>query len=258
MTRSADRTRPSRRAILGATSGLLALSAGCIADEAPALEGDDDGTNDEGGSGSDGDTEDEEKTDSEDDDDEDDETDVAKDVDYETQSVTHTDVPTDPEVDLLLDSVDAEDWLTVRGLGDEDTLDEFASETSFEESVLVALEAEARNLCYEMVLDELDVDDSSIELSAAVIDESTPETSCGQQVTGVGKLVRVFPTDGSISELSATITDQDGVEHGYGMGIAEETDEGAESDSGGESGSEVDDEANDDPADDGEHEDGTE
>ncbi|WP_265111472.1 hypothetical protein [Halosolutus halophilus] len=228
MTRSSDRSGRSRRSVLCTTTALFALTAGCIADEGSRSDtgGDDtDGTDDEPGAGGEDETDDDGNGDDGDDGDEESEQTV-----YETQSLTHTELPADPDVDTHFDRDAAEQWLADRDLTADEAVTEFVDETSFEESVLVSLEASAPDLCHELVLDEVTVGEESIDVTARVSDESASDEFCAQQETAVGQLVRATPTGDGGSELSATIVDRDGTEHGFGMGFDSSEGSASESD----------------------------
>ena len=195
--------RRSRRAVLASATGLAVFAAGCLSDEEPTLADEESESNDGGG-------EDDEDVDAE-------ESDDATTLEtYETAFATHPELPAEPDARLHTDREDAVDWLADRRLDTDEAADELIDETPFEESVLVSIEASARNLCYELVLDEIDVDDGTLDIDASVIDESTPEQACAQQVTAVSLLASVTPADGVIDELSATVVDQDGTEHSVG------------------------------------------
>ncbi|MFC4544711.1 hypothetical protein ACFO5R_22515 [Halosolutus amylolyticus] len=238
MTRPSDRSGRSRRSVLGATTALFALTAGCIADEGPASDsGDDTDDTDDPDTGEnetdeekDGDGEDGENGDSD-----------AESERYETQSLTYPEMPDEPDVEIHFDRDDVEEWLADRTPSDDEAVSDFVDETSFEESVLVSLEASAPDLCHELVIDEVTVGEESIDVTARVSDESGPDEACAQQLTAVGQLVRATPTGDELSELSATIVDQDGTEHGFGMGFDSDEGTASESRSVSESGSDGDD-----------------
>ncbi|WP_247000316.1 hypothetical protein [Halosolutus gelatinilyticus] len=202
-------SRRSRRDVLCATTGVLALTAGCLAENDPQASDDtDNGSKDgdgqsESGDGGDGESEDGSES----------EFDA-----YETQQFSSPDVPTEPDVAMHLDREDAEAWLAERDL-DEESLTEFVTETSFDESMLVALEADAPTPCYALVLDGIALEDETLTIDAAVRDESADDEMCAQQETTVGLLVRATPPGGPVNELSATIVDRNGTEHGFGVGV---------------------------------------
>ncbi len=242
-------TRPSRRTLLSSTAGLLALSAGCIADgtdESP--DEDDEGadpTEDDPGSDDDG-TED-----------------LPGEVtDYETQAYQY---PTESEtttVDLVREADDATEWLETRALSDADPLADFVDDTDFETSILVSLESEAPNPCYDLVLESIDVrpiedgetddgnetdegsktddgsetegDDASADgetdtdapggsadeelvLEATVRDTADENEACTPVITTVGRLVRVTFETEPLTALSATVVDHEGNTSGASM-----------------------------------------
>ncbi|EMA35117.1 hypothetical protein C446_13204 [Halobiforma nitratireducens JCM 10879] len=217
--------------------GALAAVAGCLGDgfdeesDPDGGEPDEDepgngtGDDDENGNGN---GDDEEGSDGDEDEDED----VDKDVDeddlqsgdgngfsYEALGYQFPDYPDSPEASLLRDEDDADDWLEDghdAGGGNTSDLAEFLDETSFDESVVVPLEARGSDLCHEMVLREVDLEDETLSVEAKVSDGRDDDgfEACAEQVTGVGRLVRVTFEDDPVTELSATIVDQDGQEHG--------------------------------------------
>ncbi|ELY74661.1 hypothetical protein C488_11524 [Natrinema pellirubrum DSM 15624] len=124
---------------------MLALSAGCIADGTDDSPDDNDESDDpsEDDPGSDDGGED-----------------LPEEVaGYETQNYQFsTDTETETSsVDLVRDADDATEWLETRTLSDTDPLTGFVDDTDFETSVLVSLESEAPNPCYELVLESIDV-----------------------------------------------------------------------------------------------------
>ncbi|MXV64237.1 hypothetical protein GS429_19640 [Natronorubrum sp. JWXQ-INN-674] len=226
-------TRRSRRRILCGTAGLVALSAGCLdetggpdddlsgPDESNGTDddtGEDDTTDDDPGSGGTDDDEDVSGTSTEHDGFE----------DVESVLFNHADVPTDPDATLFTQPDRATDWLETRPLEDE-SLTEFVDVTDFEASVVVALEAGAPNLCYEMVLEEGTLEGDELELEAVVRDDSAgEEVACAQQETTVGHLVRA-PIAGS-PNVSVTIVDRDGNPRSIGLAA----DSASESDADGD------------------------
>lgn len=257
---------PSRRALLLGGAGALALSAGCISDlesesESPS-DTDDDSDADDASNGTDG--EEDESTDGTTG-----ETDDG--LEYETRSYRRPETPTEPTVTLLGDRDEAENWLADRGLEDdaagesetddqegedEDdepdaefddtvTLSEFVVDTLFEDASLIALEANAPTLCYELVLEDIafEPDDGNdgdetetesehrdhaagtLELEAAVRDESDDNEVCGQAMTTVGLLVRASVSGAPVGAVSVRLVDDDGSEHELHGATASRTDE---------------------------------
>ncbi|WP_049923391.1 hypothetical protein [Halopiger djelfimassiliensis] len=219
-------TSPSRRTVLGSTAALLGATAGCIdqftddqasgsdPDESP--DGDNDETDsDDSETGNDGETGD------------------GEEFTIETHQYQR-DTRSEVDVARLTTSSDVDDWLADRDLSEE--AETFVDETSFDESVLVALEAEAPNLCYEMVLETSDLEDEVLSLEAAVSDEAGEGEYCAQQVVTVGVLVRATFDDEPVTDLNATIVDQDGTERSESFTSGSATDsEDSASDSGTES-----------------------
>ena len=184
-------TVPSRRAVLSATAGLFAAGAGCLDDaEADAPTGEDDP--DDSGTET--------------------ETDATLES-YDTVSFRDSSAPTDPDATLLVDADATENWLAERGLAGE-RFDAFVDETAFEDSVVVALEADAPDLCHGMRIADVAVEtdrdgEPELAVEAAVRDESDSDEVCAQQVTTVGRLVRATFADEPPTRATVTIADRD-------------------------------------------------
>lgn len=214
-------TDSSRRSLLCGTAGLLALTAGCIADNLGGPSGADDNE-----------TEDDDETDDTEADAEETEDDETKET--ETRAFRHGEPATEPNAALFLEREDAEEWLEERRIDDsEDAVAEFVDETSFEESSLTALEAGAPNLCYELLLESATVEDGRLDLEAVVSDEESDEMGCAQQETTVGVLVCASDGGEPVTDVSATVVDREGSEHEFELDPDSDsnTDEGSGSDS---------------------------
>ncbi|SIR88795.1 hypothetical protein [Natronorubrum thiooxidans] len=205
---------PSRRTLLCGTAGLFVLSAGCLdaADvdaSAPENDADDttassaDGSNapsepDAGGAnGSDPEQTASETTDGDD-----------------TVPFRHADAPTAPDA-RLFGSIDrAEQWLEERPIRDDQPL-EFVADTDFENSALLALEADAPRLDYELVLESvtLEHDDGEPRL---VVEASVSETAGdvgATQLGTVGRLIRATADGEPVTSATVTIVDSSGRKH---------------------------------------------
>jgi hypothetical protein len=211
-------TRPSRRTVLCATASLVALSAGCIADEAGTAPGD-------GDDGDDGDGPDTNETDPKTNESEDPDPEPGTTVadlpdgvtDAETHPFRYPVRSRSPDVALLRDRDHAENWLAERDRRPR-SIDGFVEDTDFETSVLVALEAGAPNPCHELALESLDVDDDALVLEGAVRESSEEGAdACITQETTVGRLVRATFEGTPPSVVSATIVDRNGRTHGIGV-----------------------------------------
>lgn len=231
-------TRPSRRALLGSTAGLLALTAGCIADDDDETDpgsdpGTDDGESDDGsgngngngnesenGSDDDGDG----NGDGDDNDNGDDDGATDDELTTETQQYQHPAVSDEPTTDLLADHDDADDWLAERDLTDDDEVTQFVDETEFDDSILVAIEGGAPNLCHEMAIDSAELEDDTLAIEAAVSDEATAEQACADQEVTVGAVVRATFADEPTTDLSVTVVDRDGTAHGMASASDSATD----------------------------------
>lgn len=209
----------SRRSLLSGAAGLFVLAAGCLADETESDDSDGEDP-DESPNGTDEEPESEPEP--------------------ETQAFRHSEAASNPNAALFLERADAEEWFADRAVDDE-SVTTFVEETSFEESSLVALEAGGPDLCYELVLESVDVREGRLEIEAAVVDESDEDESCAQQVTTVGQLVRASDDGAPVTEASGTIVDHDDATHEFDI------DAGNESKSEGDSDGDSDD--NDEPSD---------
>ncbi|WP_408958779.1 hypothetical protein [Natrinema sp. 74] len=211
-------TRSSRRSLLCGTASMIALSAGCLADDTNSAANGDSGNGD-GGNG-DGNQTDGNQSLNENAVDDDLPDGLAS---YDTQSFHHSEQSSSPDAALLLEAGDANEWLSERSLQSE-PLAGFVDETDFETSVIVALEAGAPNPCYELVLDEIDIDDGDesedddeLVLDAAVRDTSGANEVCTGQIVTAGRLVRATFDSERLTRVSASIVDSDGQEHGIGI-----------------------------------------
>lgn len=226
---------PSRRTLLCASAGLFTFAAGCL-DEAGVSSSDDDTDGNESGDET-GNGGDEMGNSGEETDNGGDEPTAAGDLESTaTVSYDHADVPTEPEATLITTGERAAGWLDDRQF-DEEAAAEFVDQTSFEESVLVAVESDAPNLCYEMVLEDVALegdgeadDDARLSIAAAVSDESDEDEVCGQQMIAVGQLVRATFETEPVTSASVAITESDGEKREIGIGVGSDSESEAESD----------------------------
>ncbi|ELY72456.1 hypothetical protein C490_03893 [Natronobacterium gregoryi SP2] len=192
--------------MLAGSASLLALSAGCL----------DDGFDDASGPGTGDENSDDEET-ADDDGSADSDASSTDDLVEETHTYQQPDVPESPNATVLRDEGDADAWLEERwDVGEpDDDLVAFVEETAFEDALLVALEAEGSNLCYEMGLEDAELDDETLTLEAEVSDESDADEVCAEQVTAAGLLARVPFASGVApsTEFVAEIVDADGTTH---------------------------------------------
>lgn len=230
-------TTYSRRTVLLGTTGLAALVAGCL-DQAgvdPTSDGEGDEGDGENGSENDGSGNGADELDDYE------EPAATAEVDgVESVSFYHT-TTGEPDAELLQHDDDADGWLHDRGFGDDDRATAFVDQTRFDESVIVAIEATARNACYEMVLEtvEYDLDDATLEVVADVTDEhADDDAACAQVQQTVGHLIRADISDEPSG--SVTIVDQDGTQHAFGFDTESdhETGDDGENETDGSDGSE--------------------
>ncbi|WP_254523291.1 hypothetical protein [Natrinema caseinilyticum] len=217
-------THPSRRSLLCSTASIVALSAGCIADDPGSASNGDGGSGGDGGSDGDGsnDGDNGNETDGTDGSPENGAGDEL--ADCETRPFQYPERSESPDVALLLDQTDGDHWLAERE-PQPDAVTEFIDATDFEASVIVALEAGAPNPCYGLVIDELDIDDGdantedddALSIDAAVRGTSDESRACTQQIVTVGRLVRATFESEPLTRVSASVVDQNGQEHGIGI-----------------------------------------
>ncbi|WP_436343485.1 hypothetical protein [Natronorubrum sp. FCH18a] len=208
-------TEQSRRTLLCAGAGLFTLAAGCLDDTGLSTgNGDDDTGGNESGSGGNG-------------------TEPTATGDLESSdnvSFDHTEVPTEPEATFVASEDRADGWLDEHAF-DDDAISEFVEETPFEQSVLIALEADAPNLCYGLTLEDVtleeadDAGDARLSIEAAVTDDSGDDEMCGQQLTAVGQLVRATFDGEPATGASVTIADSDGETHDIDIDVESDSDD---------------------------------
>lgn len=219
-------TDRSRRTILCGTAGLFALSAGCL-DEMDATSGNgepDDGNgdgpsdNEPEPAGADG-------------------TGPSSIETYDAVPFTRNEVVDRPTGELFVDATGVDSWLADRGLEAEQYTD-FVDDIAFDDSVLLALEAEAPQLNYELSLETVTIDaltaegeddepedgegarGASLFIEAVVSETSNDGESGGvggTQMISVGQLLRVTFDGEPLSAASVTIVDHDGNSHGFSM-----------------------------------------
>jgi hypothetical protein len=231
-------TNRSRRELLCGATGALVLAAGCIADDLGGSTESDDSPEENGDSEDDGTHPDESDDKSTDDESTDDEPDDS----IETRAFRHPGSTPEPTGVLLSNDEDADAWLEDRRIDDNDddedenederdSIVEFVDETSFDGASLVALEASAPNLCYELELESATVEDERLELEAVVTEDDGDEMGCAQQETTVGYLIRASADGEPVDEASATVVDRDGAEHDLEIDAEDDREnDGAEND----------------------------
>lgn len=222
-------TDRSRRTILCGAAGLVALTAGCLDEMNASGNGETDDGEPEGATG-DGDP--------------DDGTGPSSVETYDTVSYTRNEA-VDPAGDLFLDADGVDSWLAERGLDGERYVD-FVDDTPFDDSILLALEAEAPQLNYELELETVAVDvpadekgddeearEANLAIRAVVSEMADGEGSAsvgGTQMISVGELVRVTFDGEPVTEVSASIVDHHGDPHGFGMAVESSSESAAEPD----------------------------
>lgn len=192
----------SRRTLLCGTAGLFGFTAGCLdTADVDSSDGDSGEGNSDSGAGGDEGTNPADGTASVDD----------------TVPFSHATVPTEPDAALLVSADRAERWLAEREFDDE-TPSEFVDGIDFEESALLALEADAPRLDYELALETISVEHEDGEpqlVVAAAVREASPDSNDvgGTQMIAVGQLVRATFDGDPVTSAAVTIVDSDGREH---------------------------------------------
>ncbi|ELY84866.1 hypothetical protein [Natrialba taiwanensis] len=200
---------PSRRTLLGSTAGLLALTAGCVAnnsndddDPDPGAGPNSDGNGNENGNESANGNESDDTGNGEDE------------LTTETHQYHRPDISDNPEIEYLQSRDDADGWLADHDV-DEDTSG-FVDDTEFENSRLVSIEAGSPDLCHKLVVESTELDGERLDIEAAVSNEA-PDQACAEQVGTAGALVRATFPDEPATKLSVTVVDENGDEHSPSM-----------------------------------------
>ncbi|NKE37052.1 hypothetical protein GWG54_14725 [Natronococcus sp. JC468] len=199
--------RRSRRTVLSAATGAVALLAGCLGADLDDRSGE----HGDGGTDANGDDErDDESGGDEGDDDGSGGGDAADAVDETT--FTTSEPRSEPNATLLVDREAAAGWLADRDVGDDAVA--FLENTAFDDASLIAVEARAPNLCYELRVESIELEDG-IALEAVVDDGAA---ACAQQEATAGLLVRASDGGEPIEEGTATVVDHDGASHEFDLG----------------------------------------
>ncbi|ELY53363.1 hypothetical protein [Natronococcus jeotgali] len=196
--------RRSRRTVLSAATGAVAVLAGCLGADL------DDGSEENGDERDDGSGGDDSVGD-EGDDDGSGGGDAADAVDETT--FTTSEPRSEPNATLLADREAAAGWLAGRDVGDDAVA--FLENTAFDDASLIAVEARAPNLCYELRIESIELEDG-IALEAVVDDGDA--AACAQQEATAGLLVRASDGGEPIEEGTATVVDHDGATHEFDLG----------------------------------------
>ncbi|AFO58654.2 MULTISPECIES: hypothetical protein [unclassified Natrinema] len=197
---------PSRRALLCGTASVIALSAGCLGDDAEDSPTDGNETDDNGDPGTPS-GDDDNPEDSDDGDEQ--ATELAG---SDSRTYRYPTRSTSPGLHLLEDDDEATTWLAERDRT-ADSLETFVDETDFETSILVSLEAGAPNPCHELALESTAVEDEQVVLDGAVSETSDDDEACIAQETTVGRLVRATFDGQRLTTVSVTIVDRNGESH---------------------------------------------
>ncbi|AGB37367.1 hypothetical protein [Natronococcus occultus] len=194
--------RRSRRALLSAVTGAATLLAGCIADEL----GDESNESDDG-TGSNGDDEADDGN----------ESDEAANGNGSDDAVDETAFTTpepreEPAVALLTDRDGADDWFAVRDVDDD--VGTFLEDTAFDDASVIVLEARAPNLCYELGLESVTIEDG-VTIKAVVDDDDA--AGCAQQEATTGQLVGLSEGGEPVTDGTVTIVDHDAATHEFDL-----------------------------------------
>lgn len=225
--------RTRRRVLLGLGTGTAAVVAGCLGDSPNPAAGDDDESDDTEGNGSDDDdqSDDDEETASDDtaDDVSEEESDSADDdtkthtgtvADYSTASYNATDDETSIEAFHRRDQ--AETYF--EGVENEH-IDSLIDDTDFDADLLVALETQGTNGCYELLVESIETsDEDGIDLVARAVDTSSDDEVCTDHIPNLGLLVRVIFDGEMPNQGSYRVIDGWDEEHGYSWATDSESD----------------------------------
>ena len=132
----------------------------------------------------------------------------------DTVPFRHADAPTAPDARLFVDADRAEQWLEERPIRDDQPL-EFVTDTDFEQNAVLALEADAPRLDYELALESVTLEHDEGK-SQLVVEASVTETSDGMgapQLATVGRLIRATADGEPVTSATVTIVDSSGRKH---------------------------------------------
>lgn len=211
-----------RRDLLATVATLSVLAAGCLSEEEPTAERADDEGPATGADEPPADPSDSagEVRDSADDRDAEDQSDEPSPVvgdgieDAELFRYDHPRYPDEPSAAWLASAADVAAWIDDHEhLDQESELATALAETDFERSVVLAIEAGGRDLCQQLAVDELCLEDGRVVVRAVVREAPDAGELCAQQVIAVGAVLRVVPTDEAPDGGCVVVIDQDGTEH---------------------------------------------
>lgn len=184
-----------RRTFLAASVGVVL--AGCLSD--PTGNGDENGDEDENGSGNENEDEAENDLDEE------------FDVSEYAPSLAAGDLPREAHsVAVHFRSEDeAEEALDTEALTDDarDEVEEFVDETEFEEATLFYVQTRAPNACYELQVEELELEEETVTGTLVAEDVSEPDEACAQVVITPAALFRAHGEDEPPEEAELEVTD---------------------------------------------------
>lgn len=109
----------------------------------------------------------------------------------------------------LHSEADAEEALDTDALTDDarNEVEAFVDETDFEEATLFYVQTRAPNACYELRIDDLELDGETVVGSAVAEDVSGPDEACAQVVITPAALFRAHGEDEPPEEAELEVTD---------------------------------------------------
>ncbi|AGB17648.1 hypothetical protein Halru_3082 [Halovivax ruber XH-70] len=202
--------RLSRREVLGASTALVALSAGCLTDGG-VIGGDTDSSDEPASNGS---------TDDEDD------SSVLSSIEaadgIESAGFvrySHSQPPAEARAELFTSVEDVESWLDsasgqIEPNGPAATA---LRETDYGSSRAIAIEAQAPDGCHQLTVSDVSLDDDgAISVSTSLEEADDGDDMCTQQLTAEGAVVRATTAEPP-NEASVSVSFPDGSSVGIGM-----------------------------------------
>lgn len=230
----------SRRRLLAGAAGASTVLAGCLSEVGP--DGDDDDDGDSPGAGGSVDDDADGSNGHPDDDGAEESDEATEPASMEAQGdlddvtylqYSHPRYPDRPVVELFTSSRDVESWLDGHdGLPADDRAREFLEGVDFSTTSAVAIEAGASDLCHELAVRAVEVDDGTLSIRAAVRRQDDAGDMCAQQMVAEGAVIRATASEEPPTDLSVSL-DADGGEYGIATGsdTVSETDDEDGSDS---------------------------
>ncbi|MFC3959581.1 hypothetical protein [Halovivax cerinus] len=210
----------SRRELLGGTTALVAVSAGCLNDGGAIGDGGDADSPAAGGSDGGGASADSLSS-----------IDASEGIEFAGfVQYSHPQPPDDADASLFTDADDARSWIESSPIQPESPAGTTLTETDYETERALVIEAFSPDGCHELAVDDVSLDDGTISVSAHVMKPDDAGDVCTQAITAVGCVVRVTTTGDPPNDASISVRLSDGSSVGMGMATdsASEVDEGSQ------------------------------